>query len=293
MLLMNIDLHVHSNYSDGAFSPSELITQAKQRDVGVLAIADHDSVAAIAEGIAAGRAVGIEVIPAAELSVQFEHFTDIHLLGYGIDYHDEQFIQRLNGFRNRRELRNQEILERINALLLTEGRTEITCEEVSAYAQGTIGRPHIARVLLDHQYVANIEDAFRRYLIPCNVPKSYWPMEDAISEIHRIGGVAVLAHPTSISKDIAELRRVVLKLKGIGLDGLEVFNNMGWPQEIEFLRRLAEDLKLLVTAGSDFHGIEDGLEIGKGREGICFDSALLVPLYDCINSRQSRIREAG
>lgn len=290
---MNIDLHIHSSYSDGAYSPSELITLAKLQDVGVVAIADHDSVAGISSGMAAGLEIGINVIPATELSVQFENFKDVHLLGYGINYNDESFLQRLNGFRSRRELRNEEILQQVNMLLLAEGRSEITVEAVRAFAHGSIGRPHIARAMLDRQYVTNVEDAFRRYLIPCNVPKSYWPMADAISEIHRIGGIAVLAHPTSISKDHDELRRIIYSLKQVGLDGLEVFNNMGWPLEIEFLRRLANDFKLIVTAGSDFHGIEDGLEIGKGREGIRFDSALLAPLYNSIQLRQRLIQTAN
>lgn len=287
---MNIDLHIHSSYSDGAYSPSELIILAAKQNVGVLAIADHDSVAGVAAGIEAGRTANISVISAVELSVQFERFQDVHLLGYGINHHDESFLQRLNSFSKRRELRNEEILQKINLLLLTEGRSEISDSEVRTYACGSIGRPHIARVLLDRNYVTNIEDAFRRYLIPCNVPKSYWPIEDAIREIHRIGGVAVLAHPTGICKDLEELHRIISELKEIGLDGLEVFNNMGWPQEIEFLRRLAKDLQLIVTAGSDFHGIEEGLEIGKGREGIRFDSALLAPLYDGIRLRQKSVR---
>jgi predicted metal-dependent phosphoesterase TrpH len=288
---MNIDLHIHSSYSDGAYSPYELIMLAKQLDVGVLAIADHDSVAGVSAGIAAGHIVGIEVIPATELSVQFENFKDVHLLGYGINYGDDLFLQHLSGFRNRRERRNEEILQQVNKLLLTEERSEISCDEVCAYANGSIGRPHIARVLLDRRYVTNVEDAFRRYLIPCDVPKSYWPMDEAINEIHRIGGVAVLAHPTSISKDPEELRQIILKLEDIGLDGLEAFNNMGWPQEMEFLRRLATELDLLVTAGSDFHGIEDGLVIGKGREGIRFDGNLLAPLYNSIHqSRQNRFK---
>lgn len=288
---MNIDLHIHSSYSDGAYSPSELILLAQQQNIGTLAIADHDSVAGIASGITAGHLCGIEVIPATELSVQFNAYNDVHLLGYGINYEDELFLQRLNRFRTRRERRNEEILKQVNLLLLSEGRQEIPDEEVRAYAHGSLGRPHIARALLDRCYVTNVEDAFRRYLIPCNVPKSYWPMADAINEIHRLGGVAVLAHPTSISKNVEELKRVIIQLKGIGLDGLEAFNNMGWPQEIEFLRRVAVELDLIVTAGSDFHGIEDGLEIGKGREGIRFDSALLAPLYDRIRSRRNLIRD--
>lgn len=287
---MNIDLHIHSSFSDGAYTPSKLVALAKQFGVEVIAIADHDSVNGISEGMAVGRATGIEVLPAAELSVQYDNFDDVHLLGYGIDYTDKSFHQRLNGFQSRRESRNQEILQQINSLLLTEGRPTITVEEVCAFAQGTIGRPHIARALLHRRYVTSVEDAFRRYLVPCNVPKSYWPISDAISEIHRIGGVAILAHPTSISKEPEELFRVISELKQIGLDGLEVFNNMAWPLEIEFLRRLAIDLQLIITAGSDFHGIEDGLEIGKGREGIRFDSALLAPLYSGIQSQQKLIQ---
>lgn len=280
---MNIDLHMHSSYSDGAFTPSELIALAEKLDVRVVAIADHDSVAGIAEATVAGAAAAIEVIPAVELSVQFNDLSDVHLLGYGIDFRDEAFLQNLDGYRQRREGRNEDILERVNECLITEGRVPIDLESVLAFARDAIGRPHIARALLERGYVDSVEDAFRRYLVPCNVPKTYWPMDDAIAEIHRIGGVAVLAHPTSITKDLTVLGSTIAELQLSGLDGIEVYNNMGWPLEIEFLRRTAEDRGLLVTAGSDFHGIEEGLEIGKGREGMRFDSTLLAPLYEKIN----------
>lgn len=288
MLEMNIDLHIHSSFSDGAYTPPELVAMAKQLGVTVIAIADHDSVSGVSDAISHGHKSGIEVIPAVELSVQFESFKEVHLLGYGINCSDEAFLDRIIEFRNRREQRNNEIVDLVNAQLRAEGRHVITVDEVLAFARDAIGRPHIARVLLERNYVSNLEDAFQRYLVPCNVPKSYWEMGNAIDEIHRIGGVAALAHPTSISKDQQELRRVISALKVMGLDGIEVFNNMGWPQEIEFLRRLAVELDLLVTAGSDFHGIEDGGEIGKGREGICFDSSLLPPLFTRIQERRSK-----
>lgn len=284
MPAMNIDLHIHSSYSDGAFSPAELVTLAANRDVSVIAIADHDSVAGVEEAEAAGSAAGIAVIPAVELSVQFEGWKDVHLLGYGINVRDDRFLQSLDGFRLRREGRNDEILERVNSLLLEEGRFEISRASVLAFARDSIGRPHIARALMERGYADSVEDAFQRYLVPCNVPKSYWPMDEAIAEIHRIGGVAVLAHPTSVTRDQAVLGAVIASLQVLGLDGVEVYNNMGWPLEIEFLRRTAGEHGLLITAGSDFHGIEQGLEIGKGREGIRFDSALLAPLYDRIRS---------
>lgn len=282
MLIMNIDLHIHSSFSDGAFTPSELVALARKQGVCVIAIADHDSVAGVEEAAVAGVAADVEVLPAVELSVQFKEWEDVHLLGYGIDCRDEKFLQNLDGFRRRREGRNDEILVRVNDCLRAEGRNALNRENVMAFARESIGRPHIARALLEQGYADSVEHAFRRYLVPCNVPKSYWLMDEAITEIHRIGGVAVLAHPTSISKDTSTLGSVIADLHLSGLDGIEVYNNMGWPLEIEFLRRTAEDRGLLLTAGSDFHGIEEGLEIGRGREGMHFDSALLAPLYERI-----------
>ena len=283
---MNIDLHIHSSFSDGAFTPSELVALAVKNDVRMIAIADHDSVTGVQEATVAGAAAAVEVLSAVELSVQFKEWHDVHLLGYGIDCSDEAFLLNLDGFRRRRDGRNDEILDRVNDLLSAEGQTVLDRERVRSFARDSIGRPHIARALLEKGYAGSMEDAFRRYLVPCNVPKSYWPMDEAIAAIHRIGGVAVLAHPTSITKDAATLTTVIADLQSLGLDGIEVYNNMGWPLEIEFLRRTALDRGLLMTGGSDYHGIEDGLEIGKGREGMRFDSALLAPLYERIQQLQ-------
>lgn len=281
---MIIDLHIHSSFSDGAFTPSELVALAVKNDVRVIAIADHDTVAGVEEASLCGAVEGVDVLAAVELSVQFKELQDVHLLGYGIDCYDEQFLKNLDGFRSRRDGRNDEIIARVNELLRVEGRNILERENVLAFARDSIGRPHIARALLELGYVDSVENAFRRYLVPCNVPKSYWPMDEAIAEIHRIGGIAVLAHPTSISRDTGMLGAVITDLQLTGLDGIEVYNNMGWPLEIEFLRRTAEERGLLMTAGSDFHGIEEGLEIGRGREGMRFDSALLAPIYDRLKS---------
>ena len=284
-----IDLHVHSNYSDGAFSPGELVERALKEGLKTIAIADHDSIAGVAEGILAGAALGIEVIPAVELSVQFKEWQDLHLLGYGMDYTDSGFLGKLNGFRERREHRNIEILQRINELLALESRTPIGLDEVLAHARDTIGRPHIARVLLEKGYVQNIEDAFRRYLVPCNVSKCYWPVADAMSMIRRLGGIAVLAHPTTVSTGRQELRNIITELSSMGLDGIEVYNNMAQPDDMEFLRRLAGELELLISGGSDFHGIEEGLEMGRGRGGIHFNDTLLAPLRKLLTQRQDQL----
>jgi predicted metal-dependent phosphoesterase TrpH len=284
-----IDLHIHSNCSDGAFSPAELVQRASREGLVAIAIADHDSVAGITEGIAAGTSCGIDVLPAVELSVQFRSWQDVHLLGYGIKWSDTGFLQKLNGFCERREHRNEEILERVNEMLVDESRTPIELSEVLAFARDAIGRPHIARALLERGYVNTVEDAFRRYLVPCNIPKCYWPMQDAIQEIRRLGGVAVLAHPTTVSTDRQELRDVVTELSESGLDGLEVFNNLAQADEMEFLRRLAGELGLLVTGGSDYHGIEEGLQMGRGRGGIRFSDTLLAPLRKRLSVRKNQL----
>jgi len=284
-----VDLHIHSNCSDGAFSPTELVEQASREGLIAIAIADHDSVAGVAEGVAAGLTCGIEVIPAVELSVQFKTWPDAHLLGYGMEWSDARFLQKLNGFRERREHRNMEILERVNEMIAEEGRAPVDLSEVLAFARDAIGRPHIARALLERGYVSNIEDAFRRYLVPCNVPKCYWPMQDAIQEIRRLGGVAVLAHPTSVSSDRQVLRDILTELSETGLDGIEVFNNMAQSDEMEFLRRLADELGLLVTGGSDYHGIEEGLQMGRGRGGIRFSDTLLATLRKRLSVRRNQL----
>jgi len=280
---------MHSNCSDGAFSPAELVDRALGLGLTAIAIADHDSVAGVSPAHVAGTGTGIEVIAAVELSVQLGAWQDVHLLGYGIDYTDNGFLERLNGFRQKRERRNVEILDRVNERLAHEQRAGLELGEVLAYARDAIGRPHIARVLLDKGYVASVEDAFQRYLVPCNVPKAYWPIDDAITEIKRIGGAAVLAHPTTISTDRGILRQAIKDLAEMGLDGIEAFNNLALPDDMEFLRRLAGELGLVVTGGSDFHGIEEGLEMGKGRGGMRFSADLLAPLKKRLAERQDQL----
>ena len=281
-----IDLHLHSNCSDGVLSPAGLVELAAKTGLAAIAIADHDSVAGIAKAQTASIGTGVEVIEAVELSVQFGTWQDVHLLGYGIDFNNRGFLGRLNGFRQRREKRNEEILSLVNERLAGEKRTAIHLEEVLVYAGDTIGRPHIARALLERGYVKSVEDAFERYLIPCNVPKTYWPMADAISEIKRVGGAAILAHPTTVSNDPSELRHLFMELAEMGLDGIEAFNNLALPNEMEILRRLGGELGLLLTGGSDFHGIEEGVEMGRGRGGMRFSASLLPPLKNLMEQRK-------
>lgn len=273
-----IDLHLHSSCSDGVLTPAQLVTVAAQAGLGTIALCDHDTIAGVETAQQAGKLYGIEVIPGVELSVCYKIFTDVHLLGYWIDLHAEVLNDRLTEFAFRRANRNREIVAAVNQLLQKEGKAPLTIAEVESFADGVMGRPHIARALLQRGYVKGMEDAFNRYLVPCDVPKTYWNMEDAIKTIHAIGGIAVLAHPTSITHDQTVLATVVTELKELGLDGLEVFNTLATEHEIMFLQRLANSLGLLHTGGSDFHGIEETNMIGKGRGGSRFPDALLPPL---------------
>ena len=273
-----IDLHMHSSCSDGILPPAQLMTAAQLAGLSTIALCDHDTVSGVEAAILAGEKLGIEVIPGVELSVCFKGYTDVHLLGYWIDIHAVELTERLDTFAFRRSNRNREIIMAVNQVLQQEHKVPLTIEEVEALADGVMGRPHIARALLQRGYVTGMEDAFSRYLVPCDVPKTYWPMEDALTTIQRVGGVAVLAHPTSITRDQRILTELVTELKELGLDGLEVYNTLAAEHEIMFLQTLANRLNLIPTGGSDFHGIEERDLIGKGRGGTRFSDALLPPL---------------
>ncbi len=260
--MTKIDLHVHSTCSDGLLPPAAVVKKAAAEGLTLLALADHDSVAGIRAAVAAGRQTGVSVLSAVELSVEYGHYHDVHLLGFGIDADDARFATLLATFRERRETRGEQIVQRINQKLTDEGRAPIDVTAVQARAEGALGRPHIARVLMDAGYVKEMEEAFDRYLEPCNVPKEYFPVAEAIKEIHRLGGVAVLAHPQSVSDDRGTIRRVIGELKAMGLDGIEAHNSMGSSQDALVLERLALDLDLLTTGGSDFHGFGDDSPMG-------------------------------
>jgi predicted metal-dependent phosphoesterase TrpH len=285
-----IDLHLHSSCSDGVLTPSLLLAEAAKAGLSTIALSDHDTIAGVEEAIQAGKPLGIEVIPAVELSVSYRGFTDVHLLAYWLDIYAPELTEQLDKFALHRSSRNGEIILLVNKLLQKEGKESLSLEEVTALADGVMGRPHIARALIKRGYAKGMEDAFTRYLVPSDVPKAYWAMEDALLTIQQVGGIAVLAHPTSITRDQAILTELISGLKESGLDGLEVFNTLATEDEIMFLQKLAYRFELLPTGGSDFHGIDPDNRIGKGRGGIHFSDALLPPLRRLAYQR-SRIKD--
>lgn len=274
----HIDLHLHSNMSDGVLSPEKLVATAAKAGLKTIALCDHDTVAGVSSAQSAGLQHGLEVISGVELSVAFKGHKDVHLLGYFIDITAPELLQNLQKFSDHRSNRTTEIIEAINLMLFKKGAPPINQQEVEQLASGVIGRPHIARILISKGHARNMEDAFQRFLIPCNVPKLYWDLEEAVKTIHYTGGIAVLAHPTTISRDRKKLTDLITELGQIGLDGLEVYNALASESEMIFLQGLARKLNLLMTAGSDFHGIEGVDQLGKGRGGIRFSECLLPPI---------------
>jgi len=260
-----VDLHLHTNYSDGVYSPSDLVRLAARAGMKAIAIADHDHLGGIDEAMEAAEKLGVELLPAVELSSQWGGYMDIHLLGYGFDHRHPELLARLEDFRTYRQGRNEQVVARVNERLLQEGRDPIDFAQVLALAEGALGRPHIAQILVASGHARHSEDAFQRYLVPCNVPKKYFPMDEAIALLHRAGGVAVLAHPLYITSDRKRFEALLDEFTTMGLDGVEALCSGFTKDDRDYYLTQARRRGLLVTGGSDFHGIEQsGIAIGTG-----------------------------
>lgn len=275
--MSRIDLHLHTTHSDGSFSAAEVVRLAHQAKVTTLAITDHDIVSGIPEAIATGAELGIEIIPGVEISSRVGD-NELHILGYFLNWQDQELSQRLASLRESRHSRNPQIIERLRSLGL-----DVTYEEVKALA-GTdaVGRPHIARLLMEKHYVTSAKDAFDRYLAngrPAYVARELPPPADAIAWIRAAGGVAVLAHPTWATSAGEELEPLLTTLKAEGLGGIEVHYSTHTKRQTTKYLGLAKKLDLLITGGSDFHGItKPDIEVGIGRGGLKVSDKLLDPL---------------
>ncbi|MFE1628664.1 PHP domain-containing protein [Brevibacillus reuszeri] len=243
------DLHTHTKASDGTCEPAENVRLAKEGGLMALAITDHDTVAGVPEALAAGRELGIEVIPGVEVS-SVGRGQDIHVLGYFIPYEDSAFQERLVGLRETRHERNQLLIAKLQELGIP-----ITLESVYRRKQGTdknIGRPHIAEELIELGIVATIEEAFEKYLgkgaaAYVNPPRI--TPQEAIRLIQDAGGAAVLAHPGLYDDD-----ELVQELIAFGLDGIEVNHPDNTEEQRLVYSTWAKEHGLVMTGGSDFHG---------------------------------------
>lgn len=273
-----IDLHTHSTASDGSLTPLELVRYAAEKKLRAMALTDHDCVDGLDEAVAQGERLGIEVIPAVELSADHPDGT-MHILGFFVDRRHEGFCGRLRRLQEARRERNPKIIQKLQALGL-----KITYDEVvAASGGGQIGRPHFAKVLVQKGYLSSMQEAFERYLkkgAPGYVDKFRFSPQDAIAAIHEAGGVAVLAHPFTLYKDNSGALDPLLEaLSQAGLDGMEVIYSTYSEEQARYYREKAEKYHLLPSGGSDFHGAhKPGIDLGVGQGRLKVPYELLEPL---------------
>ena len=256
--LPRVDLHTHSHYSDGLLAPAALVHEAGRRGLRVLGLTDHDTAAGLAEAEAEAARLGLTVVPGVELSTS-DGAREVHLLGYFFDRDDPAFLAALREFERLRWVRIERIVEK----LATAG-APLELQRVRDLAgQGTVGRPHVARALIEEGHAASIADAFDRFIgfgQPAYVPRPKIDPVEAIALVRSAGGVAVLAHPSTAGDVEATLARLV----PAGLGGMEVYYGEYDDETRQRLRAIADRLGFVPTGGSDFHGpgFRAGRELG-------------------------------
>ena len=283
-----IDLHVHSNHSDGTCSPEELVALAQASEVSVFALTDHDTVSGVcsAKEAAAKSATSgpeVNVIAGVEISAAYKK-KDIHILGLFVDETNPVLLSALEEAVTARDARNEHMAERFRALGIP-----LTLEDLRLMNPDTvITRAHFANYLIKHGHVKSSQEAFSRYLgydSPCFVPREYMQPERAISLILQAGGIPVLAHPLLYKLPPAELEALIKRLSDAGLKGLEVYysSNTNFDEQICF--GLANRFGLLMTGGTDFHGDnKPNLYLGTGRnDNLNIPEQLLEPLYRALH----------
>jgi len=244
-----IDLHSHTLHSDGDRSPAQLFAEAKTAGVEVLAVTDHDTVFGLEECRVASEAVGVRFVTGIELSCEF-HGREVHVLGHFIDPRAPALEQMASGMLAER----RERMEKMIALAQQMGFSGVTMERVVAASGGeNLGRPHLARALVDCGHAQSIHDAFDRFLVtngPLWVDRRRLPTAEAIRLVHEAGGTASIAHPGANGVSRQELKALAAE----ALDGVEAWHPEHPPNQAEAFVRWADELGLVVTAGSDYHG---------------------------------------
>ncbi len=251
------DLHLHTTFSDGIDAPEQVVVLARQAGLSTIAITDHDNTEALAIAAPAAQRLGLELIPGIEMSASTAG-CEVHVLGFLFDAAHPALKEHLKVQQARRIRRVHQMVEQLAAVGVT-----ISAEEVLLQAKdGTVGRPHVARILIKHGYAATNAEAFEKYLGnngPGFVPGSPLPPKEVIGVIRAAGGVPVLAHPIYLGNDA-----LIDEFVRDGLAGLEVHHSSHTPEHIRHYAQIAARLKLLVTGGSDYHGatVKEGLPIG-------------------------------
>ncbi len=272
-----IDLHVHSNHSDGTCTTKELVDLAIYKNLKAIALTDHDTTAGLEEIMDYAKDKNIEIIPGIELSTEY-FGRDIHILGLYINPYNPQFQKHLVTFQESRINRNRKMCEN-----LAEQGIDITYEDLMDTFKGAVvTRAHYARYLLDKGYVKSMKEAFERYVgdhCKAFVPREKITPAQAVSLILEAGGIPVLAHPILYRLSDANLEKLVAELKEAGLMGIEAVYSTYAPSEERYVKRLAAKYDLLVTGGSDFHGTnKKDIDLGNGRGHLFVPEELLDKL---------------
>ena len=258
-----IDLHVHSTASDGTFSPSELVRYALSKGLSAFALTDHDSVAGLDEALEAANGTSLEVIKGIEFSTVWQS-KDIHIVGLDIDPKHPDFKTHLEQFLSSRDTRNVRMIEKMQ-----KDGIGISMEQIQErFGDTVLTRAHIARFLMEHGYVAQMSEAFDRYLspgCPYYIEREKITPQMSVSLITSTGGIPVLAHPMLYHLSDAQLKELILALKPLGLMGIEAVYSTYSEEETTYVRNLAYETDLCLSGGSDFHGAnKPGLDLGCG-----------------------------
>ena len=280
-----IDLHVHSNRSDGTFSPRQLVDYAMEKGLKAFALTDHDCIDGLEEAIQyaetlkkkaeEGQSLQVpEVIPGIEFSTEYQE-QDVHILGLYIHYQEASFQKQLKAFVDSRISRNQKMCR-----LLTDTGLSVTYEDLLAeFPDAVITRAHYAKYMLNHGYINSMAEAFERYIgdrCPCYVPREKITPVQAVELVLKAGGVPVLAHPLLYHMSDSRLDALISQLTEAGLLGLEAIYSTYTAAEERQMRRLAAKYGLLISGGSDFHGEnKPGLDLGTGYGRLFIPCSLL------------------
>ncbi len=295
-----IDLHTHTIHSDGALSSEELVRKAKENNLAAIAVADHEDTDGIDDAIRFGKKLGVEVVPAVEITTYADPETEHHILGYFIDYKDKKFQKKLAVIQDARQRKSEKVVKKLNSLGF-----EINYGDLKALASGTIVSPHIAwsvindlenRKKLKKEFggVPNTGEFIRKYLIPggpAYVLREAPTPKEAVDMIHSVGGVAVIAHPcwTVVKKEGDKLvfdDKEFERLAKTGIEGVEALAHRESEEDtkmcIDHFTDLAKKHKLLVTGGSDFHGF------GSAGKDLGFSNFYLKVPYSVLEDLKKR-----
>jgi len=258
-----IDLHTHSLCSDGAQVPAEVVRTAAEAGLAAIALSDHDCIDGVQEAMDAGKALGVEVIPAVELSAQSD--TELHILGYFIDIRNQKPQEMMAYALQVRDERQEEVCRKLN-----EQGFDITMDELREEANGKVlCRAHFAKIMVRKGYAESVKDAFNRFLsVGCYAYSNRQALTgpEAVSLIREAGGIAVAAHLHLIKMPDEELKEYLKSLIPYGLDGIEGYYTDYTPDMEQRYRAMAEELGLVISGGTDYHGAnKPHITIGKGK----------------------------